>query len=93
MPLADETASLGEVASALGRTEDWLRRRWLKLHLETGFPRKHPSGWTWPRAAVQAWLRSGGASAAQPAASNDNPALDHDAAYRAMLDAHYGGRP
>lgn len=92
MPLTDETASLGEVAAAFGKTEDWVRRKWLKLHLEAGFPRKLPMVWAWPRAAVLAWLRSGGASAPQPAASNDNPALDHDAAYRAELDAHYGGR-
>jgi hypothetical protein len=91
--LTDETAPIEEVAAALGKTEDWLRRRWLKHHLETGFPRKLPDCWVWPRAAVAAWLRGGGASAPQLAASNDNPALDRDAAYRAALDAHYGGRP
>lgn len=58
--LTNETASLDEVATALGRSAGWLQRHWLKLHLELGFPRKLPTGWVWPRRAVEAWLRAGG---------------------------------
>lgn len=96
MSLANETAGLIEVAEAIGRKPEWLCRNWLKLHLRDGFPRKHPSGWTWPRAAVAAWLRGGGASAPQlgrHSPENDNLFVDADAAYRAALDDRYGGRP
>ena len=88
--LSNESAPLAEVAEALGRPEAWLRRNWLKLALRDGFPRKHPSGWTWPRAAVAAWLR-GSSPAAQPAAINDNATLSRDDAYAAALAERYGG--
>jgi hypothetical protein len=87
MLLADETAQLDEVAAALGRTPEWLRRHWLKLHLDEGFPRKHPSGWTWPRAAVAAWLRAPGAPALPV---NDNRAGEPDP-WEAALNERYGG--
>lgn len=94
--LADHTAPIGEVAAALGRSEVWLRRNWLKLALNDGFPRKHPSGWTWPRAAVEAWLRAAPPNeplaGAQPGFTNDNAPADLDAAYGAALGARYGGQ-
>lgn len=89
--LLDDVAGLDEVAAALGRSPAWLRRNWLRIHQEDGFPRKHPTGWTWPRTAVSAWLRGPGRPAA---AANDNPfnpADDADAAWRTALDDRYGG--
>lgn len=96
--LADETAGLDEVAAAIGRPAGWLRRNWLRIHLEDGFPRKHPTGWTWPRAAVAVWLRAAGMSRPQDFPANDNPLFDNpsgdpDAAWRQALDDRYGGNP
>lgn len=88
MQLADETAGIDEVAAALGRTPDWLRRNWLKLARAYGFPRKHPTGWTWPRAALRAWLAG---VEPEPAPANDNPFQSREAAYTAALDQRYGG--
>jgi len=92
MALSDDTAPLAEVAEALGRSEIWLRRNWLKLHRDHGFPRKHPSGWTWPRAAVAAWLQAL-PEPEQVEPANDNPVQSQEAAYRAALNARYGGNP
>jgi len=60
MSLAHETATLEEVAAALGRRPSWLKRHWIKLSREEGFPRRLSTGWVWPRRAVEAWLRAGG---------------------------------
>lgn len=88
--LANETATLQEVAAAIGREPDWLRRNWLKLHEREAFPRKLPCGWVWPRALVEAWLRSGGLPPAPIATANDNQLSDPRAAYRAALSQRYG---
>jgi hypothetical protein len=93
VPLEAETAPIEEVAKAIGRSEVWLRRRWLKLHLEHGFPRKLPQCWAWPRAAVAAWLRAGGASPAQPAPAGNDNAYDDEAAFRAAIATRYGVEP
>ena len=89
--LASETASLEEVAAALGRKPGWLMRNWLKLHVDKGFPRKIPTGWVWPRRMVEVWLRSGGAIAPLPMPANQNGA-DDDVVSRASeaLRARYG---
>lgn len=58
--LTNETAPLDEVATAIGRSAGWLQRHWLDIHQTLGFPRKLPTGWVWPRRAVEAWLRAGG---------------------------------
>jgi hypothetical protein len=91
MSLTEETVCLEELAATLGRRPEWLMRRWLKLHMEHGFPRKHPTGWTWPRAAVAAWLRAGGVMEAPASPANDNGSVDFEAAYRAALSDRYGG--
>src|SRR5690606_25216796 len=91
MSLSDETAGLSEVAAALGREPEWLKRHWMRLAERHGFPRRHPSGWTWPRAAVAAWLRAGGVTAAPGEHANDNVTTDLEAAYRAALSERYGG--
>lgn len=89
--LGNEAAGIDEVAAALGRSAGWLQRHWLKIHRESGFPRKHPTGWTWPRGAVAAWLASGGVPAPERAAANDDvPSVDPEAAYMAALNRHYG---
>lgn len=89
--LANETATLAEVAQALGRSESWLRRNWLRIHVEDGFPRKLPTGPVWPRQLVEAWCRSGGfAPPPAPASANDNLLSDPKAAYRASLSQRYG---
>lgn len=90
-PLADETAPLDEVARALGRDPAWLKRHWLSFHLRHGFPRKLPGGFVWPRRAVAAWLRAGGAlPESQPAANQNDPAADILGQAKASLDQRYG---
>ena len=92
--LLEDAAGLEEVAAAIGRAEGWLRRHWLKIHLAYGFPRKHPTGWTWPRGAVAAWLRAGGFSPRVFEAANDAaPPADPEAAYMIELERQYGGQP
>jgi predicted transcriptional regulator len=92
--LKDEVVELDELAEALGRSERWLKENWLRLAGE-GFPRKHPTGWTWPRRAVTAWLRAQDTAAFVPVTANDNAGmlewpLDADQAYMAELEAAYG---
>lgn len=83
------TASLQEVAAALGRKPDWLRRNWRKLEA-SGFPSPLPgSGWRWPRRAVELWIASSG-RAPSVAPVNDNAAgADLVALHRAELAARY----
>lgn len=89
--LANETASLEEVASALGKPPAWLKRNWLKFHLTSGFPRKIPAGDVWPRRAVEAWLRSAGQLSALPLPANENMAgVDMVSAAAAALRERYG---
>lgn len=89
--LSADAVSIDEVAAALGRNENWLRRNWLKIYEEHGFPRKHPTGWTWPRGAVAAWLASGGFAPRMLEAANDVlPMTDPEAAYMAQLSRAYG---
>lgn len=87
----EDVAGLAAVAAALGRSQDWLRRNWLKIHREFGFPRKHPTGWTWPRAAVRAWLAAAPHGFEGPA--NDNAAPAPEEIWAAALDERYGARP
>lgn len=90
--LAEDAVAIDEVAAALGRTENWLRRNWVKIYEEFGFPRRHPTGWTWPRGAVAAWLASGGFSPRQLQPANDDAfaLADPEAAYMANLNRQYG---
>jgi predicted DNA-binding transcriptional regulator AlpA len=89
MALADEVAGLDEVAAALGRSPVWLQRNWLKLHQTQNFPRKIPTGWVWPRRAVEVWLRSAG-QVARPLPANDDGAGDPVEAAAAALKQRYG---
>ncbi len=87
MSLIDRTAPLSEVAAALGKSEDWLRRNWLRFHREQGFPRKL-AGWVWPRRAVEIWIEAEGRAAeALPLASNDNGSWEADALVAAQREA------
>lgn len=89
--LTDETASLEEVAKAIGRKPAWLMRKWLKLHQEQNFPRKIPTGWVWPRRAVEVWLRSAGQFAPAPLPANQNGhEADAISAAAAALRQRYG---
>lgn len=90
MSLLEKTAGLEEVAEAIGRRPSWLKRHWLKLALEEGFPRKLPGGWRWPRAALEAFLAAG-APAPLPAAANQNGG-DYVSAYAGLMTQHYGGQ-
>ncbi|RWF49952.1 MAG: hypothetical protein EOS50_30185 [Mesorhizobium sp.] len=92
--LIDEIAPLDEVAQAIGRPAAWLKRNWLKLHLEQNFPRKIPTGFVWPRRAVEVWLRSAGQLAPAPLPANQNGQEgDAIAAAAAALRERYGARP
>lgn len=89
--LAEDAAGIEEVADALGRPVAWLQRHWLKIHREHGFPRRHPTGWTWPRGAVAAWLAAGGFAPRRLEPANDAlPVADPEAAYMANLNRAYG---
>lgn len=93
----NETITLDELAAAIGRPPEWLKRKWLDIHVRHGFPRKIALGWVWPRRLVEAWLAAGGA-AAIPAPANENlppldpPAVDPIEAARQAAAARYGGR-
>lgn len=45
-----------ELAAALGRTPDYLKRNWRRMHTTLSMPPKHPSGWVWPRTLIDAWI-------------------------------------
>jgi hypothetical protein len=90
MALSDDTAGLDEVAAAIGRSADWLRRNWLKLHEAENFPRKIPAGWVWPRRAVEVWLRSAGQIVAPPLPANDDGSTDEIEAAARALRQRYG---
>lgn len=89
MALANETATLSEVAAALGRTEGWLRRNWAKLAAEQGFPRKLPAGPVWPRQLVEMWCRSGGVIEQAAPSANDN-AQSPPPDFKAAIHDFYG---
>jgi len=72
--LQDETATLAEVAAALGIPEERLKRSWRRLHRGKGFPPPLPcGGWVWSRGAVSLWIAaSGRADTGEGTHSNDN---------------------
>ncbi|MGN8170465.1 hypothetical protein [Agrobacterium sp. 22117] len=73
MSLSDRLVMLPEMAGALQRSEDWVRRHWLRLHQEHGMPRKCSVGWQWPRKAMEAWLDAGGITTTQEDETEDQP--------------------
>lgn len=89
--LSNETATLEEVAAALGKSAVWLKRNWLRIHQDEGFPRKISIGWVWPRRQVEAWLRTGGLQPVLVAANDDAPQNALIAMSEALSD-RYGGR-
>ena len=59
--LAAETIGLDELAPLLGRTPDWLKANWRRLHRKKDFPRQLPgSDGRWSRVAVIGWIRANG---------------------------------
>ena len=90
--LTSETATLSEVAAAIGRNETYLKRNWLKLHLEQGFPRKISVGWVWPRRQLEAWLRAGGVAPVYVAPANENAPTNVLLAMSEALSDRYGAR-
>lgn len=82
--------TLAELAAETGRSENWWMANWLRQHQRHGFPRRLPGLWAWPRAAVAAWARRGGAALPEPA-NDHEPANDGGlAAARSDLAAEYG---
>ena len=72
--LSEKLVKLPELAEALDRSEDWIKRNWLRLHLERGMPRKLSVGWSWPRGALERWLEQGADGAAREEATpRDKP--------------------
>lgn len=96
--LSEKLVKLPELAAALDRSEDWIKRNWLRWHTEHGMPRKLAIGWSWPRAALERWLEEGanGLVRVEPrpsAAPAEGPALQLVIANQnAHLRAKYAGR-
>lgn len=93
--LTNDTASIEEVAEALGRSVGWVMRNWLRQHQKHGFPRRIPGTWVFPRRAVESWLRSGGQMPLPMAPANQNEGVLPDlvAAANASLRNRYGAKP
>ncbi|WP_057465785.1 hypothetical protein [Pseudovibrio sp. POLY-S9] len=93
--LGSLVVGIEELATAMSRSEDWLKRNWLKQHEQQGMPRKHPSGWFWPRASIRSWLLN--QHGAEPFSSNDNdaplltPLEARISDQQQMLHSRYGG--
>lgn len=97
-PAARLVIGLDELATVLGKKPDYLKRNWLKLHLEHDMPRKCTVGWIWPRALIEAWLVSPKAITAGPVNDNaeglappTNLHADRVAEQNAALRGKYGG--
>lgn len=73
MSLADRVVGISELALALGRSEQWIKRQWLNLHMEEGMPRKLPTNWVWPRKAMENWIEQQGAVFSQESADQATP--------------------
>ncbi|TYC51642.1 hypothetical protein FMN50_20390 [Rhodobacterales bacterium] len=91
----DLVIGLDELANVLGKTPDYLKRNWLKLHQKLGMPRKHPAAFIWPRGAINVWLTSQAYVEAVPGNDNtgDLPPSLHEtrvAEQRAALHASMG---
>jgi hypothetical protein len=80
MSLADRLVRIEEVAAALDRTEDWVQRNWLKMHLEHGMPRKLPTGWQWPRVAMERWIDAHGFAVDDTSVNDEHADLAADLA-------------
>ncbi len=100
--LSDKLVKLPELAAALDRSEDWIKRNWLRLHNEQGMPRKIAVGWCWPRGALERWLEEGADGTIRvepdtPAKSPGKPTAAGTLAalvanQNASLSARYAGR-
>lgn len=74
MSLADKVVGIGELSAALGRSEAWIKRKWLELHMLEGMPRKIATGWIWPRGAMERWIEEQGMFATEVSVSHVTPA-------------------
>lgn len=96
--LSEKLVKLPELAAALDRSEDWIKRNWLRLHMENGMPRKLSVGWSWPRAALERWLEEGAGGTPrieptpQPQANEIAPLRLVIAGQNARMRAKYAGR-
>lgn len=90
-PLINESASIDEVASAIGKSASWLKRHYARFSLEHGFPHPLPGGgWRWPRRAVELWLVAGGVI--RSGANNNAPGADLISLQNASLKQRYGAK-
>lgn len=94
MPLTDKLVKVDELAAALDRTEDWVKRNWLKLHLENGMPRKLSIGWSWPRRSLERWLEQGadGVIREDDPSETDTPVPDDHIGPLKMIVANQNSR-
>lgn len=99
--LAALTVSIDDVAAAIGKTVDQLKRDHRRLTRDHGFPRPLPgANWRWPRKLVEIWIDAGGCDP-EPAikivvANDDMPTDDAGigrivAGQHANLARRYGG--
>lgn len=65
MHLQERLVKIDELAAALDRKPDWIKRNWLRLHREKGMPRKVPETWAWPRRALETWIENSAAAEAE----------------------------
>ncbi|MAA97431.1 MAG: hypothetical protein CMN87_18340 [Stappia sp.] len=99
-PISRPTVMIGldELARELGIPPERLKRIWPRLHRDHGLPRKHPCGWSWPRALTTAWLLSQNGVPVGDTTNDNHPDRAADAhraqveAQRAALHQRYGGR-
>jgi hypothetical protein len=97
MHLSDKLVKIDELAATLDRTQDWVKRNWLKLHLEQGMPRKIAVGWAWPRGALERWLEEGADGVTREAQAPEAPTGTGLSAFianqnTALRDRYAGGR-
>lgn len=69
MGLQDETVAIDEIAQAMGRTAEWLKKNWRRLHKNKNFPHMLPgTQGLWSRPAVRDWMVNSGELPVPPSA-------------------------
>lgn len=89
MAIQNPPVTLDELAAALGRDREYIKRNWKKLHQKHGLPLKLSLGWLWPRSATEAWMI--GYNEEEPTPDAPAPIAAIAANQNAALAARYAG--